>query len=73
MYDFKDKVAVVTGSSRSIGRSIALALARRGCAVTINYSKSRDQAEEVVSTIREMGGKAIAVKCDVSKREEVEN
>ena len=73
MFDFKNKVAVVTGSSRSIGRSIALALARGGCAVTINYSKSRDEAEEVVNTIRQMGGKAIAVKCDVSKREEVEN
>ena len=73
MLDFKDKVAVVTGSSRGIGRGIALALARGGCAVTINYRKSRDKADEVVNTIRQMGGKAIAVKCDVSKREEVEN
>ena len=72
MSDFKDKVAVVTGSSRSIGRAIALALARRGCAVTVNYSKSRDEADEVVKTIEEMGGKAVAVQCDVSKREEVE-
>lgn len=73
MLDFKDKVAVVTGSSRSIGRSIALALARCGCSVTINYRKSRDEADEVVNSIRQMGGKALAVKCDVSKREEVEN
>ena len=73
MFDFKNKVAVVTGSSRSIGRSIALALARCGCAVTVNYRKSRDEADEVVNSIRQMGGKAIAVKCDVSKREEVEN
>ena len=73
MFDFKDKVAVVTGSSRSIGRGIALAFARSGCAVTVNYSKSRDEADEVVNSIRQMGGKAIAVKCDVSKREEVEN
>jgi 3-oxoacyl-[acyl-carrier protein] reductase len=73
VFDFKNKVAVVTGSSRSIGRSIALALARCGCAVTINYNKSRDEADEVVNSIRQMGGKAIAVKCDVSKREEVEN
>ena len=73
MYDFKNKVAVVTGSSRNIGRSIALSLARCGCAVTINYNKSRDEADEVVNSIRQMGGKAIAVKCDVSKREEVEN
>ena len=73
MFDFKDKVAVVTGSSRSIGRGIALALARNGCAVTVNYSKSRDEADEVVDSIRQMGGKAIAVRCDVSMREEVEN
>ena len=72
MFDFKDKVAVVTGSSRSIGRGIALALARGGCAVTINYSKSRDEADEVVNSIKEMGGKAIAVRCDVSKRDDVE-
>ena len=73
MLDFKNKVAVVTGSSRGIGRSIALALAEGGCAVTINYRKSRDEADEVVNSIRQMGGKAIAVQCDVSKREEVEN
>jgi NAD(P)-dependent dehydrogenase (short-subunit alcohol dehydrogenase family) len=70
--DFEDKVAVVTGGSRSIGRGIALALARNGCSVTVNYSKSRDEAEEVVNTIKEMGVKAIAIKCDVSKREDVE-
>ena len=73
MFDFNNKVAVVTGSSRSIGRAIALSLARCGCAVTVNYRKSRDEADEVVNTIKQMGGKAIAVKCDVSKREEVEN
>lgn len=73
VFDFKNKVAVVTGSSRSIGRSIALALARSGCAVTINYRESRDEADEVVNSIRQMGGKAIAVRCDVSKRVEVEN
>ena len=72
MPDFKDKVAVVTGASRSIGRGIALALAREGCAVVVNYSKSREEADEVVDTIKEMGGKAIAVQCDVSKRDEVE-
>ncbi|MBS7620189.1 3-oxoacyl-ACP reductase FabG [Candidatus Bathyarchaeota archaeon] len=72
MFDFKDKVAVVTGSSRGIGRAVALALARGGCALTIVYRKNRDKADEVVKLIKEMGGKAIAVQCDVSKREEVE-
>jgi 3-oxoacyl-[acyl-carrier protein] reductase len=70
--DFKDKVAVVTGSSRSIGRGIALAFAREGCAVVVNYSKSREEADEVVDTIEGMGGRAMAVQCDVSKRDEVE-
>jgi 3-oxoacyl-[acyl-carrier protein] reductase len=73
VFDFKNKVAVVTGSSRSIGSGIALAFARSGCAVTINYNKSREKADVVVNPIRQMGGKAIAVKCNVSKREEVEN
>lgn len=72
MSDFKGKVAVVTGSSRGIGRGIALALARNGCALTIVYRKRRDKADEVVKTIKEMGGEAIAVQCDVSKRDEVE-
>ena len=72
MSDFKDKVAVVTGSSRSIGRGIALAFAKEGCAVVINYRKSSEEADEVVNSINEMGGKAVAVQCDVSKREDVE-
>ena len=55
MLDFKDKIAVITGASRSIGRGIALAFAREGCTVVINYSKSREEAEEVVNKIKEMG------------------
>ncbi len=72
MSDFKDKVAIVTGASRSIGRGIALAFAEEGCAVVVNYRKSREEADEVVNAIKKMGGRAIAVKCDVSKRDEVE-
>ncbi len=72
MSDFKDKVAVVTGASRSIGRGIALALAKEGCDVIVNYRKSREEADEVVNTIKEIEGRAIAVQCDVSKRDEVE-
>ena len=72
MFDFKGKVAVVTGASRSIGRGVALVLAGRGCAIVVNYRKSKDEADEVVDTIKGMGGKAIAVQCDVSKRAEVE-
>jgi NAD(P)-dependent dehydrogenase (short-subunit alcohol dehydrogenase family) len=69
---FKGKSAVVTGASRSIGRGIALALAKEGCVVVVNYRKSKEEADEVVKTIKERGGEAIAVQCDVSKRDEVE-
>lgn len=72
MSEFKDKVAVVTGASRSIGRGIALAFAREGCKLVINYRKSNGEADEVVKTIKDMGGNALAVQCDVSKREDVE-
>jgi len=70
--EFENKVALVTGASRSIGRGIALAFAREGCKVAVNYSKSRVEADEVVDTIMGMGGEAMVVQCDVSKRDEVE-
>ena len=73
MLDFKDKVAVITGSSRSIGRGIVLAFAREGCNVVINYSKSREEAMKVVDEVKEMGVKAMAIHCDVSKRPQVES
>lgn len=60
------KVALVTGASRGIGRAIAVRLAGDGAAVIVNYSGSKDQAEEVVSQIRDAGGEAQAVQCDVS-------
>lgn len=62
----EEKVAVVTGASRGIGRGIALALAREGAVVVVNYNGSAARAEEVVSTIEESGGRAAAVQCDVS-------
>lgn len=63
---FQDKVAVVTGASRGIGRAIAERLASEGAKVVINHRASAEQAEEVVSTIREQGGDAIAIQADVS-------
>lgn len=62
----KDKIAVVTGASRGIGRGIALALAREGATVIINYNGSEQKANEVVKLIEENGGKAVAMQCDVS-------
>jgi 3-oxoacyl-[acyl-carrier protein] reductase len=68
----KDKIALVTGSSRGIGRAIAEAYGKEGAKVVVNYSSSQKAADEVVEKITQMGSKAIAVKADVAKKEEVE-
>ncbi|HIC93298.1 MAG TPA: 3-oxoacyl-ACP reductase FabG, partial [Anaerolineae bacterium] len=64
--DLKDKVAVVTGSSRGIGRAIALKLAGLGAKVVVNYRANAEAAQEVVEAIKAQGGEAIAVQADVS-------
>jgi 3-oxoacyl-[acyl-carrier protein] reductase len=69
---FDGKTAVVTGASRGIGRATALALAREGCNVAVNYEKNSQKADDVVSAIRSLKAQAIAVGCDVSKRSDVE-
>lgn len=66
MTSFADKVAIVTGGSRGIGRGIALELAAGGAAVVVNYQKNADAAQEVVAQIVDGGGKALAVQADVS-------
>jgi 3-oxoacyl-[acyl-carrier protein] reductase len=68
----KDKVAVITGSSRGIGRAIAEAYGENGASVVVNYSSSQKAAEEVVNKIQGFGMRSIAVKADVAKKEEVE-
>lgn len=68
----KRKVALVTGSSRGIGRAIAAQLAREGYAVGINYYERRDKADELVSQLTQEGCRALAVQADVSKRGEVD-
>jgi len=67
-----EQVAIVTGGDSGIGRGICLAFARAGARVVVNYNSSRDKADEVVATIKDGGGEAIAVQCDVSKEDAVE-
>lgn len=67
-----NKVALVSGGSRGIGRAIALELAARGAAVVVNYNKSPEAAEEVVKKIQETGGKAAAFQADVSDFKQAE-
>lgn len=66
------RAAVVTGSSRGVGRNVALAFAKEGADVLINYSSSEGPALEAVEQIRSMGRKSIAVKADVAAKPEVE-
>lgn len=66
-----EKVALVTGASRGIGKSIAIALAGAGASVIVNYHNNKDSAIEVVKEITESGGKAIAVQADVANAESV--
>jgi 3-oxoacyl-[acyl-carrier protein] reductase len=68
----ENKVALVTGGSRGIGRAIALEFASRGAAVVVNYNRSADAADEVVKNILAAGGKAAAHNADVSDFKQAE-
>lgn len=65
------KVAIVTGGSRGIGREVAIALADAGCHVAISYLNADEQARQVVADITAKGGRALAVKGDISQPEHV--
>lgn len=66
------RAAVVTGSSRGVGRAVALALAKEGADVLVNYSSKEAAAQEVVDQIKSMGRNSVSAKADVASREEVE-
>jgi 3-oxoacyl-[acyl-carrier protein] reductase len=69
---FERKVAVVTGASRGLGRATAVALAREGCTIVVNYNRNQEKARDVVDAIKAVKSRAIAVRCDVSVRSEVD-
>lgn len=73
MSQLADRIAVVTGGSRGIGRGIALELAKRGATLVINYNNSADAANEVVEQIKAGGGQAVAVQADVSTEDGANN
>lgn len=67
-----ERVAIITGASRGIGRAVALALAAEGAKVVVNYASSSDAAQQVVTAITDAGGSALALQADVSKLEQVD-
>ena len=71
MSELAGKVALVTGSSRGLGRAIALALAAVGADVAVNYRKNRKEADDVVAEIRKLGRRAVAIGADVSRQVDV--
>lgn len=73
MIDLSGRCALVTGSSRGIGRACAIRLAQAGADVAINYVSSRTAAEEVAGVIEAMGRRAVLIKADVSETEDVED
>lgn len=67
-----NRVALITGSSRGIGKATALRLAREGLNIIVNYNRGKDDAENVAESIKAIGRKAISVQADVSKIDDVE-
>lgn len=72
MEDLKNKVVVITGARRGMGKADALLFAEKGAKVVVS-DISQEDCQKVVDQIEKKGGQAIAVKCDVSKKEEVDN
>ena len=69
----KGKNVIVTGATRGIGKEIALTLAQNGANIAINYRNYNDEIVELINALKEFGADVLAIKCDVSKSNEVEN
>lgn len=72
MNSLKNKVALITGSARGLGKAIAERYASLGANIVINYSKDKDSADETLANIKAMGVKAISIKADMSNVEDIE-
>lgn len=72
LMNFKNKVAIITGASRGIGRATALAMAKRGADILVNYYRSDQAAHEVADEITAMGRKAIAVHADIGDPHDID-
>ncbi len=68
---FKGKVALVTGSSRGIGRALVLAYAKEGADVVVNCVRNRDKAEEVAASVKKLGSQTLVVQADVTREDQV--
>jgi 3-oxoacyl-[acyl-carrier protein] reductase len=71
--DLTGKIALVTGGSRGIGRQVALALARQGTDIALNYHRSENEANKVLSEVEDCGSRCITICADVSKSSDVAN
>jgi enoyl-[acyl-carrier protein] reductase III len=69
---FEDKVALITGASRGIGRELALRLAARGTSVVVNYKQNEELAREVVGEVERFGATGLAIRADLESLEEIE-
>ena len=72
MASLHNRIALVTGASRGIGKSIALALANAGCQVSVNYRQQAAAADEVLASIEKLGRRALAIQADVSVASDVD-
>jgi NAD(P)-dependent dehydrogenase (short-subunit alcohol dehydrogenase family) len=69
---FEDKIALITGSSRGIGRALALTLAREGASIVVNYNRNSDLAAQTVREIESLGTRAISVQANMEEPEQID-
>jgi enoyl-[acyl-carrier protein] reductase III len=72
MTTYDGRTALITGSSRGIGRALALTLARQGCSIVVNYKKNAELADQVRKEVEALGARALTVAADVEQPEEID-